>query len=117
MEFLITRTSISIDSKKKPHEKAYKKLAPIIETRNVDCPTKLTERARQFWYSSGRNHRVEEGQLVKDLGEEERWFIELNSLEELVDFYEAEGELIITDHPFNKVKGCKVIEIYDYYRE
>ena len=41
------------------------------------------------------------------------WIIEINSLDELIQFSEKYGELIITGN----YKGLKEIEIYDDYRE
>lgn len=45
----------------------------------------------------------------------ERWCVEINSLEELVELSNQEGEVIINtrgDSPFSPY-----LEIYDYYRE
>lgn len=45
----------------------------------------------------------------------ERWCVEVNSLEELIEISNQEGEVIINtrgDSPFSPY-----LEIYDYYRE
>ena len=43
------------------------------------------------------------------------WFIEINTLEELVKFHEENGDIIIKDCLWNK--SYIEIEIYDDYRE
>lgn len=43
------------------------------------------------------------------------WFVEINTLEELIKFYEEYGDIIITDCLWNK--SYTEIEIYDDYRE
>lgn len=68
----------------------------------------LNEPEKDWWYSRGENHRIEYGCFVRDLiwyG----WFIEINTLEELVGLQKQLGiELILKDGE---------IEIYDDYRE
>lgn len=43
------------------------------------------------------------------------WFVEINTLEELIKFYEEYGDIIIKDCLWNK--SYTEIEIYDDYRE
>lgn len=43
------------------------------------------------------------------------WYIDINSLEELLKFEEKYGEIIITTSIFDN--KTPTIEIYDYYRE
>ena len=43
------------------------------------------------------------------------WFVEINTLEELIKFYEENGDIIIKDCFWNK--SYTEIEIYDDYRE
>lgn len=48
------------------------------------------------WLSKGTNHRQNpDGTFDRDIGECVRFFIEINTLEELWDFQEKYGELII----------------------
>ncbi|BDA81627.1 hypothetical protein [Staphylococcus phage vB_SsapH-Golestan-100] len=70
------------------------------------------------------NKKPIEGSYIKKLEEVdqkgnpftiERWCVEINSLEELAELSNQEGEVIINtrgDSPFSPY-----LEIYDYYRE
>lgn len=43
------------------------------------------------------------------------WYVDINSLQELLDFEKKYGDIIITTSLFDN--KTPVIEIYDYYRE
>jgi hypothetical protein len=45
----------------------------------------------------------------------DNWYIKINTLEELIDFYKQYGDLIISENWDNKKE--MQIEIYDDYRE
>jgi len=69
------------------------------------------------WLSKGINHCINErGYVQREIPDVSiGWFIEINSLEELMKFYKENGELIIRgcwDNP-----NINIIEIYDDYRE
>lgn len=113
MKFLVTRTSLWDD--KRPCERAYKDKYIIVDSRTVDDPKKLNIKSdRENWYKEGTNHRVENGKIRRDF-EEEGWFIDINSLEELIEFKNEVGAIIIQRHWQNE--ELFEIEIYDYYRE
>lgn len=114
MKFLISRTSEWGD--KQPYKNAYLETFARIDERVVDDPSKLNYKPdRENWYSNGSNHRVENGHIKRDFVSE-GWFINLNSLEELLEFKKEVGEdIVIQDSWMND--GILEIEIYDTYRE
>ena len=65
-------------------------------------------RSSQFSDEKPRNVR---GIYKKD----DNWYIKINTLEELIDFYKQYGDLIISENWDNKKE--MQIEIYDDYRE
>jgi len=104
MRFKIYRTSIH-DLEAQPHQKAFRAKTIVRDEVRKDWDGGT----REEWRENGFNHRTEGDFLVRDL-EVERWFIEINSLEELITFAkEVNQEGII----FND----ETIEIYDSYRE
>ncbi len=42
------------------------------------------------------------------------WFIEIDTIEELVKFVDKYGDIVVQDYPYD---GHKEIEIYDTWRE
>lgn len=124
MKFIIERTSVHYDEiteENKPCEEAYKGQYTYVDTRTCDCPTKILmyygdpEKALNDWFGEGSNHRVENGRIKRDLFTEDTWFIDINSLDALINFKEKYGDIIIGKRP--SCDDCHSIEIYDYYRE
>ena len=115
MKFLIRKTSGYDDIK--PHEKAYEDTYIAIDERVVDSPEKLNfPNAVKNWYGEGKNHRVENGHIKRDLEGRKAWFIDINTLEELINLQrEIDCELVIGDYYDNH--NITFIEIYDSYRE
>lgn len=69
------------------------------------------------WLSRGKNHRItEEGYIARDFKTEGLWGIELNSLEDLLNFEKEVGEEIILTTSFIDDK-TPCLEIYNDYRE
>lgn len=69
------------------------------------------------WLSVGKNHRVtEEGYIARDFEFEGLWGVELNSLEDLLNFKEKVGEDIILSTSVTDNKTPCLI-IYDDYIE
>lgn len=83
-----------------------------IDERTVDSPAKIGSHGEPTWYELGRNHRVENGHIMRDF-DDTAWFIEMNSLDDLIAFHKAHGDLVISDG-FTRITR---IEIYDDYRE
>lgn len=113
MIFVVSRTSHYGD--RQPCEEAYKSKLKDVDMRSVDSPEKLKCMNKDEWFSSGTNHRVINGHIARDLGEVDEWFVEFNSLEDLVAFKRKYGEIILT----TSCTDCNhiEIEIYDTYRE
>jgi hypothetical protein len=113
VEFMVSRTSLWIDVK--PCEEAVKKSYTKIDERPVDSPANLKIGPdRVHWYTEGFNHRVEDGHIKRDF-EAEAWFVEINSLEELIAFQNKYGDLVLQKSYDNP--SILKIEIYDTYRE
>lgn len=116
MIFQVTRVSTWIN------EKPYDKCIPIKLARTEVKNFKSFEAydnafgVQGKWLSVGKNHRVtEEGYIARDF-EFDRWGIELNSLEDLLNFKEEVGEDIILSTSVTDNK-TPCLEIYDDYRE
>lgn len=120
MIFEVTRTSNNYNLKRNiPHEKCiliklklvdkHKFLTPELYDKNKPSNCKK-------WFDDGTNHRTEDDCIVRDLEEKEVWGIEINSLEELLEFVnEVDHEVIIS----RSLVDCKTpsLEIYDDWRE
>lgn len=103
MKFEIYRTSGF--GMQKPCEEAFIDKVIHIDERFSDSPSKLPDSEK--WFSKGSNHRVENGNIKRDL-EREVYVVEINTLSELIDLSNKYGDLIIDKN---------TIEIYDDYRE
>lgn len=117
MEFLLTSTSGSIENN---IPNTVIKKYTMVEVRY--CSTfeefdKRFSRTEGSWLSKGVNHKISKGQIQREIPNgAEGHFIEINSIEELLEFRRKVGnELIITSAPNNEL--IPAIEIYNYYRE
>ena len=119
MEVLLKRTSGLIEFR--PHENAnFKK---FISTHTVAArygTFKDYDKAQKRpFLSQGENHRInKDGFIERDFKHEnEGWFLEINSLEELINIIKFfEEEVIINCNTF-KNENIIILEIYDEYRE
>ena len=118
MIFQVVRTSQRND------EKPFKDCIPIklisVETRTLHTPEEFDNKfgdREGKWLNRGTNHRVDAmGYITRDMGFQDAWGIEINSLEELMDFQKAVGEeLVLNTSLIDNKTPC--IEIYDDYRE
>lgn len=118
MKFVVRRTS-EWNDKVSPCEEAKRDSIVRVETRACLSPEEFDERFAKRegkWLSVGTNHRVnEKGWIVRDNGLIDVWSVEVNTLDELVEFYNKYGRLVIEDCMWNE--AYKEIEIYDDYRE
>ena len=116
MEFIVTRSSDFL-SKKQPIEGAYQKEITRIDVRNISDPSGFkNQRLIDEWYNAGTNHRVINGKIARDMGTEKVWVVNINTLEELMNFKEKCGEDIIITTSYIDY-ATPEIEIYDSYRE
>ena len=114
MKFLVTRTS---DYVTKPIKEAKR-----VKTTHVDRRTvKTLEEVRnapwgKLFFASGRNHREENGMVMRDLDRVySDWEMEIANLEQLMEMIKKYGEIVISS---SNARGYEYeIEIYDGYRE
>lgn len=112
MKFVVSRTTISLIKSKKPCDEAIEAELTPLDYRTVRT---LEEAKKKVWYKDwlegGANHREEGGIVVCDKkGKEKQWIVEINTLEELMNFQGKYGEIVIMDSaPYKETK--KEIEI------
>lgn len=117
MLFQITRTSMWDDEK--PHEKCMPITLINVDQRTFKSPEEYDKRLAKMdgnWFSKGSNHRITEKGIARDMGPYPAWGIEINSLEELMNFKEIVGEELILCTSYTDYT-TPMIEIYDDYRE
>lgn len=90
-----------------------------VETRTLYSPeefdAKFSNREGK-WLSVGANHRVDEnGWITRDNGMIDVWSVEINTLDELMEFCKKYGDVVIGNCMWNK--AYKEILIYDDYIE
>lgn len=114
MKFLVNRTSCWSDSCK-PCAEAKQTSYVYYDWRTVNDPKKLTyHNALNDWYSHGENHRVERGNIVRDLPHDNGWSVDFETMDDLLKFVNKYGRVVVSnwdDH------NLPMIEIYDDYRE
>lgn len=118
MIFQVVRTSQWHD--KKPFEDCIPIKLTRVETRTLRTPEEFDKKFGKRegkWIEKGTNHRVDaRGYITRDRELVDEWGIEINSLEELMDFQEVVGtELVLSTSWIDNKTPC--IEIYDDYRE
>ena len=117
MEFLLTSTIGGVENQI-PNAiiKKYKKV-DVRYFSSFEEFDKLLSRMEGNWLSKGVNHKTSKGRIQREFPNgAEGYFIEINSIEELLEFHKKVGsELIITSATNNE--SIPAIEIYNYYRE
>ena len=117
MEFLLTSTIGGVENQI-PNAiiKKYKKV-DVTYFSSFEEFDKLLSRMEGNWLSKGVNHKTSKGRIQREFPNgAEGHFIEINSIEELLEFHKKVGsELIITSATNNE--SIPAIEIYNYYRE
>ena len=118
MKFTVSRASEWNDNNA-PCEEAKRDSIVRVETRTLCSPEEFDEkfaRREGKWLSVGTNHRInKDGYITRDNGMVEVWTVEINTLEELMEFYDKYGSIII--HTFFWSDDVHMLEIYDDYRE
>lgn len=119
MIFEVTRTS-SFNEENPPCDGCVRIKITKVETFTLGSAEEFDRRhgkTRGKWFSVGTNHRFnKDGCITRDLGEIDSWGIEINTLEELMEFKDRMGsELVIGDSIYSP--EFPMIEIYDDYRE
>lgn len=116
MKFIVDRTSSWHNEK--PCKEAKRQSFTYLDHRTCKTLKEARESGRiPEFFESGTNHREEDGMIVRDIGKIKYYTIELNSMDELTQFIDKYGEVVIS--AFNGIKeNVKYkIEIYDSWRE
>lgn len=117
MEFLLTSTAGYVENRI-PNTTIKKYTKREVRT----CSTfeefdKKFSRIEGTWLSKGVNHKMSKGQIQREFPNgAEGHFIEINSIEELLEFEKKVGNEQIITSAFNN-ESIPAIEIYNYYRE
>lgn len=115
MKYIVMRASLH-DYHIKPCQEAKRETINRLDIRTVNDPAKIAHYGYKsdWWYAEGENHRVEKGQIVREFPDE-AWFVELNTLDDLMKFYAKYGSFII--EPSWLDHRIPMIRIYDDYVE
>jgi hypothetical protein len=107
MEYEVTRTSCLFG---KPCTEAFSKRLPqYVQIKNIYSYNEIADRYNTpRWEDEGTEHSYSDGYYKRREQDEEVWFVEINSLEELKAFVSKYERVIITG---------LTLEIYDDYRE
>lgn len=123
MTFRVKRTSVW-DPNTRPCKEAYSKTTSWrLDSRTVDNPKRLTfGTTGATWYDEGWDHRVNEDNHIerKLPNHDTEWFVDIETLEDLVAFSEYYGDIVLTWSwavTDTTPRDMRVIEIYDGYRE
>ena len=109
---MVSRTSNWGDDQ--PCNEAFKEKYTRIDQRTFKTPAEHDARLRIPWESEGANHRINKAGIARDF-EDEGWFVNIESLDELIKLQEKYGRLVLCNSWQNP--DILEIEIYDTYRE
>ena len=113
MEFMVTRTSGWSDGK--PCNEAYAKNYMRKDIRTLKSFEEYDNRFRDNFLDTGINHKINDDGYIEREFEDEGWFVEIDTLEELLEFTNKYGDIVFGKTYRNyEMNG---IEIYDDYRE
>lgn len=98
-----------IESHDKPCEEAFQITVIDTDARGCDDPKKIPayNGTDGDWYTHGKNHRVEDGYIKRDLGTRKAWAVEVTDIFSFVDKY---GPCLISRDD----NGFIELEIYSY---
>lgn len=117
MLFEVTRTSCGFGDKC-PYEKCIPIKLTMVETAPLATPEEFDAKYGREgkWLEVGKNHRINErGFIARDV-EKDTYGIEINSLEELMDFFaDVNKDIVLQKSWIDDKTPC--LEIYDDYRE
>ena len=112
MKFKVERTSMW--NEQKPCEEAYKGQITYVQELCFKTFEEFKDKYKEDFLSRGTNHRITKHGIARDFNPKDCWYIDINSLEELLKFEEKYGEIIIGTTCDGEIP---IIEIYDTYRE
>ncbi len=107
----VRRTSLYSDENP-PCDGAIRYEIKTVDRRSVDDPKKIPANGGTDgdWYKRGENHRIENGQICRDVGWHQEWFVEIK---DVFEFVKKHGDCVVSVGEY----GQPSIEIYDDYRE
>ena len=123
MKFIIRKTSDHYNGNK-PIKEAKKVRVVNIDRRTCKSFGEVLKQDwGEHWFSDGKNHRVENGEVARDMVYEDKddernfsWEIKISTLKGTIDLVNKYGQIII--NPIDDVKNYEYeIEIYNDYRE
>ncbi|HGN5216759.1 TPA: hypothetical protein ACKTCD_001036 [Streptococcus pyogenes] len=112
MKFICKRTS---DYDERPCEEAVKESITFVDHRNVRTFEDLKRACGEDFLARGTNHKETSTGIQRDLGPRDVYMIEVNTLEELLEFREKYKRIVIK--PYYDNHDYLLIEIYDTWRE
>lgn len=120
MRFTVKRTSL-YDDDVPPCAGAIKGTLPWWDVRTFKSPEEHDAKLKERWRDRGTEHQIVYGPrggvqgIKRRLEDRIAWFIDIDSLNALMAFYEEHGDLVITGAVGNDEHPA--LEIYDGYRE
>lgn len=118
MKYIVERTS-DMNNKIPPCEGVYKGKAEYIQTRTCseNYFNEHHSEREGLWRDHGFDHKeTENGWITRRMEDVDVWFIDLNTMDDLMKFIENNGgSVVIEKYWQNEKDWC--IEIYDGYRE
>ena len=115
MKFIVSKTSNYGDPK--PCDEAKVSTFTRVDTRTVDCPSKLLFPSNELWLQEGENHRIVNGEITRDFPDQLCWVVEIDSLEELLEFMDKQDVDLVLSREEDSLENVPTIELYDDYRE
>lgn len=113
MEYLVSRTSFWMDEK--PADECYWKEYISFDVRTFDSFDKYDAKFKDNFKDRGFDHCINDRGYIQRSFNREGWFINIDTIEELNNFIEEKGSVVIETHHANE--NILEIEIYDSYRE
>lgn len=120
MKFQIRRASAHYEDEFPPIPAARRDELTSVDIRTSrsaeDFDATVGKRYGEKWHDRGTNHRQwRTGGIARDLGTRSAWVIDLDTLDDLMDVYAAQGDLVLLPSNIDQVTPCLVI--YDDYIE
>lgn len=115
MKYIVERASTFFHEEKQPCKEAHLEQILHTDERTIDDPMKNPHIGKS-WYEEEDyfNHRVENGHIKRDYWRNE-WVIEINTLEELMQFINSYGNIIVEKKDYSA--PMPKIVIYDSWVE
>ncbi len=116
MRFMVYRTS-DFSIRESPCEEAFMESVVRHDVRTWPSWSEITnQQVKDTWYDEGSNHREEDGCIVRDMEPVDCWFVDLNTMEDMLRFVQKHGEIVISQVAWTN-RDYMQLEIYDDYRE